>query len=125
MAKLYQHKTNGTYYTKVYRGGMVTLQIHPLGVSLLQASGCRVGDEIEPDVMRQLSGRDWLFTKEEMHGLGLVDWAPIDMGPSTSMGSSQRPGDAVVPLSDIVRRFGAWALSLAQILDEDHARDAE
>lgn len=77
LAKLCQHKADGTYYTRIYVGGIVTRQIHPDGVAYLKNEGVRLDGEIPTHAMSTLMSRDWLFTKEEMHKWGEVDWAPV------------------------------------------------
>lgn len=77
MAKLCQHKVDGTYYTRIYIGGIVTRQIHPDGVAYLKNEGVRLDGEIPTHAMSTLMSRDWLFTKDEMHTWGEIDWAPV------------------------------------------------
>lgn len=76
MPKLHCHATEGTYYTVMYKGGLVTRQIHPDGVLWLKQSGVRLGGEISADKMRTLEYRRWLYTKEEIPHWGAIDWAP-------------------------------------------------
>lgn len=76
MAKLYQHQTDGTYYTRTYEGGIVTRQIHPHGVAYLKHCGVRVDGEIPSYCMSELRDYGWLFTKEEMPFWGETDWSP-------------------------------------------------
>jgi hypothetical protein len=76
VAKLYQHQTDETYYTRINIGGIVTRQIHPDGVAYLKHCGVRVGKEIPSYCMSRLRDYGWLFTKDKAHLWGEVDWAP-------------------------------------------------
>lgn len=76
MATLYRHQRDGTYYTRIYRGGIVTRQIHPDGVAYLKHNGVSLFGDIPSQLMSELHERNWLFTKEEMHCRGEIDWSP-------------------------------------------------
>lgn len=76
MATLYRHQRDGTYYTRLYRGGIVTRQIHPDGVAILKRDGVALDHEIPAHLISFLESRGLLYTKEEVYGWGAVDWAP-------------------------------------------------
>lgn len=77
VAKLYQHRTYGAYYTKRSHGaGTVTWHIHPDGVAFLKQQGVTIGADIPSYAMRILADRNWLFTREEAAQCGEIDWAP-------------------------------------------------
>lgn len=77
VAKLYQHRTNGMYYTKRNLGaGSVVWQIHPDGVGFLKQQGVVVGADIPSYAMHVLHDRSWLFTREEAAQWPELDWAP-------------------------------------------------
>lgn len=76
MAKLKQHRTKGTYYTQIFKGGIVTRQIHPDGVAWLKQEGMRLDEEISAYHRSVLESRNWLFTLDEIATWGEVDWAP-------------------------------------------------
>ncbi len=76
VAKLYQHQTDETYYTRTYEGGIVTRQIHPDGVAYLKYCDVRIGHEIPSWCMSELRTYGWLFTKDEVPFWGEVDWSP-------------------------------------------------
>ncbi len=83
VAKLYQHRTYGTYYTKrSLRAGVALWQIHPNGVAFLKYQGIVVGGDIPSYAMRILHDRSWLFTREEAAQCREIDWAPAwaDLG---------------------------------------------
>ncbi|MEJ7839335.1 MAG: hypothetical protein WKF81_10990 [Thermomicrobiales bacterium] len=76
MAKLHQHRSDGTYYTKMFEGAIVTRQIHPDGVLWLKSSGCKLDGEISSAQVSALKSRKWLYTKEEMYKLSSINWSP-------------------------------------------------
>lgn len=85
VAKLYQHRTYGAYYTKRSHGaGIVTWQIHPDGVAFLKQRGVTIGADIPSYALHVLADRNWLFTREEAAQCGEIDWAPAwaDLGQS-------------------------------------------
>jgi hypothetical protein len=98
LANLYQHKVDGTYYTKIFVGGIVTRQIHPDGVAYLKNQGVRLEGEIPSFAMSVLMSRNWLHTKDEVHAWGEVDWAP----DWNSIGAP-----AVNPYKEAVRKMAA------------------
>jgi hypothetical protein len=76
MAKLNQHRIDGTYYLQTFEGGIVTRQIHPDGVRWLKSNNYDLGDDITGYPLSVLRERKWLFTKEESQTWGEVDWSP-------------------------------------------------
>lgn len=77
VARLYQHRTYGTYYTKRnVSAGVVLWQIHPDGVAFLKYQGIVIGGDIPSYAMRILHDRSWLFTREEAAQCREIDWAP-------------------------------------------------
>ncbi len=83
VARLYQHRTYGTYYTKrSHDAGVILWQIHPNGVAFLKYQGVVIGGDIPAYAMRILHDRSWLFTREEATQCREIDWAPAwaDLG---------------------------------------------
>jgi hypothetical protein len=77
VARLYQHRTNGTYYIKRNVGaGIAVWQIHPDGVGFLKQQGVVIGADIPSYAMHVLNDRSWLFTREEAAQWPELEWAP-------------------------------------------------